>query len=709
MTLVYHKLKTINYKSRRFVIFSSQQNWKTFIEIDSNNNYIYPSIDNFMALSKIYNGTGMKNNNKSTGIKITSGILALLLISNGAYKEFINIYNIDLNKLGDSYFVQNLTNPLDETQIVILENPQDFNDILEPKNITKESCVAAINANQNLNSKQKNTALAVLNRVLAINPNMDLRMFYENMSRLQIATMSIEELHEKYHDYGSIANFISSKYLINITYDYEEGTLAHEICHCFNNLCIEKDGVKYYYYCAFGDSLDEAMNSEVANLAFIDNGYKVTRQFLDYLRANVSYSITDYYNYGINDLINKLKSKYPAIDIDSIVTAIDELTQAKNEKNDTIYTDSNLELLNNLFEICKSNCKDNPSYKPFLEFAKVFSRAHEHTIIYDYLEKYNAYLEQLGYENIITAKDLDAVKKIVYCSAGIIYNTEEAALVNKLRDSFGYTYFVAGDTEINPNGKQYYGIEDFKQNQLNMLIIAGAEYYAKDEEINWLSALKASKGLNIFRDISLYLNGEEIARESMYDYVLYIGHGNDGNISYKIKGKAGKTLYSSSNSSERFMYSVSLYYYTDSINKPDINEINIEEYLNDNYLMFYLLKKGPNDNTIFINNNGVLFVPDYVLFIDVDGLYKRQVDLTDEVIKKDQYDRNIIQYTDYLISDIITGLTSPTYRDILLYAGILDDNEKEYTINSDQLIDYIKGYYQDKYGITIDNSLTRRK
>lgn len=72
---MYQVLFTIEYKNKIFTIFNTTYNRKTFLELNAEGKYIYPTIEDFIELHNIYNRKRdelyeikLFNNNKNTVI-----------------------------------------------------------------------------------------------------------------------------------------------------------------------------------------------------------------------------------------------------------------------------------------------------------------------------------------------------------------------------------------------------------------------------------------------------------------------------------------------------------------------------------------------------------------------------------------------------------------------------------------------------------------
>lgn len=150
-------------------------------------------------------------------------------------------------------------------------------------------------------------------------PDLDLRIWNENLKTLRYEELSEEELHEKGAKYGCYSKTENKIYVLS-DYDYEyEGDekviLTHEMAHALRDTTIKKDGVEYV--CAFTNDFDdytivnEALTSILALRSYDKESARMGYGFHSHmveimLECMGNYTLADYIGDDISYFIKKL-------------------------------------------------------------------------------------------------------------------------------------------------------------------------------------------------------------------------------------------------------------------------------------------------------------------------------------------------------------------------------------------------------------------
>ena len=417
---MYEKLFDINYNNKRFSIFSDKNNQKTFLELDKNNNYLYPTLNDFLTLDNIYNQkksvvcyeVDKKIKNK---IRIylagTLIVLNVFCAKNGVYAK---LFNFKLQPIKETPKTTQVTNiPVlheEETKFEVVktmevnkEKPlkysQDFTNLDNKlSSVTREDVIKAINSNYRIPVFYKYHAIKLLDFMTFKYPDTDYRIFYENIKTLKIKRVLDNNYKEKV-----LGCYIPKSNTIELTESNKRNVelINHELLHAY--YCWYDKEEDIYYMDNNGRSLDEAMISKLTNNICHSDSFRVFEDVLDYFMTCVPYSIKDYETGRIACLIDMLKEKYPKVDIDYIINSLDTMKDTYINLGDEITLSDNKNLVDKLFEICLENIDLNAGYTDiytsFLNFYRVIESKLSVNSINKYLNKYNKFLLEKGYNN----------------------------------------------------------------------------------------------------------------------------------------------------------------------------------------------------------------------------------------------------------------------------------------------------------------------
>ena len=260
--------------------------------------------------------------------------------------------------------------------------------------ITYDDVVKTILSNQSLNNFYKKMAIEVLEKNIYLDPNANLRIYYQNMLGIKVEVLSNEQMQKKgkgnYALYDSEDNTI---YVLEAYADYEL-LIQHELNHAFHTLFDKEKGILISE--EKGIALEEAITEEIIGS---NEEYPELRKILKFLIDNVdNFNYHTYNSYGISALITELKEKYPSIDIDKLIEYMDQITEYNSENNEMIKICDNLEFLRQCFAIVLANIDSDDVSFAFNTFAKLFDDQNSE-ILNKYRELYNQRLTEMKIDN----------------------------------------------------------------------------------------------------------------------------------------------------------------------------------------------------------------------------------------------------------------------------------------------------------------------
>lgn len=416
----YQKLFNVKYNNKVFTIFIDKYGRRTFLEVTATGNLIYPYIDDFIALNKIYNErnnfiSNVTNHTYSVGSK-----LPIHRDRNFTFKEFVRLSTgsvaLSLAILTGTSMLSSLhTNRMfriaenngqlevvvDYVDGALINNTNELDTILGYTSASKDDVITAINSNDNISNRYKQYAINLINFIQNKYPNTDVRIFYENMKDVIVRDVANGSL-GKY----TAGNYNSYDNIISICEDYKESeqVITHEFAHAYHHWKEDKDLLPKYRNESQGHALDEAMTNKIINGIVPTTTYHQEGKVLDYFLTCVNYDYYDYETEGISKLIKLLKEKYPTVDIDYIINAIDSMNDTYFSIGQDIKIEDNPQVLDEFFNICICNAEQKTynRYQPFIDFLKLIDYRKVPELAEQYLNEYNNYLisSNYGEENI---------------------------------------------------------------------------------------------------------------------------------------------------------------------------------------------------------------------------------------------------------------------------------------------------------------------
>lgn len=383
-------LFTIEYHNKQFLLLSTKEHRITFLEIKKNQ-LIYPQYEDFMELNKIYNihevlysGKEMNYTEKVNWKGFLLSVVVSVGIVGGVKSAVVHTYEKTLELIGK---------PKYETVMKTRENIDDYYDGI----ITREDVVKVIEENSNISEEYKKIAIKVLDTNIEQDPEINLRVYYENLKTLQIQIVPKGSPERVFtHNYAGAFYPYTRTICINEEYKDSESVVAHEFNHTVYTFADRKGTETIDLFEYYGHSLVEAMTEQIIEKEYGDhNVYTEQQQLLNFLMKycdNFNYEI--YNKYGIEALIKELKEKYPNIDIDYIIDYMDAYTTSSHFSKTIKMIPMNYKAyLDELFKIAITKIdKDNP-YKAFESFLKIIIDK-DKILIEKYINEYNQVLTE---------------------------------------------------------------------------------------------------------------------------------------------------------------------------------------------------------------------------------------------------------------------------------------------------------------------------
>lgn len=419
--MTYKKLFNIYFNNKKFTIFIDQYGRKTFLEVNDSGKYIYPLMNDFITLHKIYNERnpfisyngrrlpvhGNRYENPTATFKefirnyigstayVTAIMIAASLVAGVTTGRTFNLEIQDNQiKIVPTYMDGTLINHISE-----------LDEVLGYKSVSLDEVIAAINTNEKISDYYKTYAINLAKFLKNKYPETDQRIYYENIKDMSIKIRSEKEIEKNIAGtYNSMANVTS----LRDSYAENEKTIIHEFSHSYHHWKEETAILPKCRNELQGYSLDEAMNNKVISGIVIPTSYYQEGKTLDYFLTCVDYDYYDYEREGIAKLIRLLKEKYKDIDIDYIINSLDAIHDTNTHTDNYIRIEETPELLNQMFNICAHNIDMSAKdiYQPFIDFMKLIDFNDYEDIAINYLAEYNSILLENGYDKTQIQDDI---------------------------------------------------------------------------------------------------------------------------------------------------------------------------------------------------------------------------------------------------------------------------------------------------------------
>ena len=694
--MTYQKLFPIEYNNKKFMIFIDENKRKTFLEINESGEYVYPILEDFISLHKMYNTKEpficyapkftFKEKVKVLKGSVVSLLTVVIMLNNIPTALAVNQkFEVKEDELIISADELEQTSKYTAPTNVLEEIAR----ILGDQNVTKEMVIEAINNNDNLNDKYKTIATNLLNAITDKYPNFNLIVFYENIKTMKVEEYTIEEFKEKYPEApGGGANYNAATNQITTIDEVEIEVLYHEMFHATHTIYRQTDN---YIITRLEENtgIDEVFTDMGASLVILSkNSYKEQGKIVEYLLTTVDYTLEDYNNYGVKGLIEKLSNKYPTVDINYISEALNTMSNTLIYQGNEVAIGSCPDLINELFEICLQNISLENSYASFNHFAKIFFNATDPELVFNYLEKYNEKLEQLGYKNIISKEGALEKFKIYKEANGVGYNTEETypVLVNEENKKRIDEEGILIDCPI----ETYSTTFDFP----SLISSTMFEQYDTFGTSKYWTNISMENGLinpHHIKEIPIYLNGNLLTTDYTSNLFIEVGLTKENKTGFILTDKNGEIIYQSEEELKNLSNRVSFSYYLNNYSQF-IEKIELTEVLTDWYLKLFQKKTSYFKNIEWIDNE-----------MKIEPLYAINV-IKEDTIEYQYLKDCLITSNNGLITVSNMNLSFPSnielseaisLKDILAYSNVLDSNIVEYTFQEGEIITMIENYLKD--------------
>ena len=315
---MFKKLFEVEYNNKRFLILYDENRRYTFLESSQEGMYQYPQYEDYKALHNLLNNYdyAIKYETENKSYRYTEKVnwrgMLLTVLATTTIIGSVTGLTIRPNKRMIEIITSSAKKP-------IYNNIEKISEYFEGT-ITKEEVLNAIDNNQNMDPYYKRLARDTMELIQMKDPNLDLRIYYENMKDI---TIRIIPKYDPQYLREGLAWFDPYKCEICIKegYESEEDIVRQELGHAAHNLAIVKDGKVIIISDTRGVVLEEAMTSTLVD---DDEHYEKSQKLLYFLMQCVNnFDYAKYNQSGIVSLIDELKELYPDVDIDYIVSYLD--------------------------------------------------------------------------------------------------------------------------------------------------------------------------------------------------------------------------------------------------------------------------------------------------------------------------------------------------------------------------------------------------
>ena len=689
--MTYKRLFPIDYNNKNFMIFMDENNRKTFLEINEAGEYEYPLLEDFKALNSIFN----KNEPficydvprfqfKEKVKVIKKGVVSLLVVVSmlNAMPTALAA-ELSTKEEKDELVISEEIKPLEQQlKYIPIQNTNDLNRLLGELTVTKEMVLDAIKNNSNLNDKYKKIATNLLNAIIKESPNYDLRVFYENIKDMKAIEYTIEEFRETFPDAKGAGAVYQGK--INQITAIERvpiELLYHEMFHATRTFYTQRDD-KIIYTTERSTALNEAMTNLGASLVIpVTESYEFSTAVLKYLLTTVDFNFEEYSKKGTDYLVEKLTSKYPGIDVNYISETLNAVNKNLIYQNKYVSADNCVDLMNELFKVCLTNCNAYDGYTPFNNFAKIFANSSDSKLIFNYLEKYNNQLKKVGYRGRII-QNWEALKKFeVY---------ENAVGIGKTDNEF---YAISKDengkykkTETNEPADLVNTAFDFPS-LVSSTMFENYKGFGTSEYWKKIGVENGTFSVSQVQSVPIYLKDNLIATD-INNVSIEVGLNENNQIGFRLI-EQGNEIYATDSNMHYLSNSVPLTYYSFSLSR-NITKIDLEDILNSDYLRVFESQYNLFKN-IKVSGRNIEIEPIYKLnLVTYEGELKKitRYNITNCYITNN----NGVLSFEESFKNIENSVSLKT---ILEYNNVIDKNTEAYQFSLDEIMTMAENYFQD--------------
>ncbi len=375
---MFKELLTIKYKNKKFLVLSDSNHRKTFLEVDENGKYIYPDVNDFIELDRIYNHENpflFSSRKLSYEEKVRVGMsIALASLYIGAVGSGIAIAK---------YVPKEVYGRI---------SAHEMDEHFGRKSVTREDILEAIDNNQNLSEYYKDMARQTLDKLMEVDPKGDFRIFWKHMQDLTIEELSHEDLEEATGqkidgDYDASTNH--TRLANNNLYTFEHEIGGHgDVIYFYEDP--ETEEVVYVYDIgpifvseAYADYIAKYSSEfDIRQHGNRIGNYGIGDKITEFFEINVkNYDYRTYRKHGGHLLIDLIRQRYPSVDIDFLVDVFEGNRISELHGLGKINLAERFDVLDELFKIASSNIdKDNimGSFEAFMYLVDNDSNVYSH-------------------------------------------------------------------------------------------------------------------------------------------------------------------------------------------------------------------------------------------------------------------------------------------------------------------------------------------
>lgn len=360
----YRKLATISYKNQDYIIYLDKNNKRFFTKLNDDGSETYVDVFIYMELAnRLANPPHILNIEKekkkyiipkiliggalfTVSMPVVTGIIKCFDTRTYAEKYGISIESTEQEeniKESISYSNEKDYNLSIPDQLIVDTYREGFNGdinvfdseyldkIFPNEKITLDDLKGRIQNNSNISLEYKNILNEYSKAVCDKYPNVDLRIFYENLKSLKVIECDKVELLPHTLNYDAYACYVKSENAIYVLKgnEYKKGTweyqvIFHEISHCLRTGMWEKDGKKIRAQ-SLGTNYGTVIMDEALNSLF-------TVSLFDYEERDIAYQLqSNYFNIMINSMDNYDLSDYVNHSLSYFAKKLDEHNKQHNE------------------------------------------------------------------------------------------------------------------------------------------------------------------------------------------------------------------------------------------------------------------------------------------------------------------------------------------------------------------------------------------
>ncbi|MCI9279689.1 MAG: hypothetical protein HFJ02_02675 [Bacilli bacterium] len=626
------------YNNKVFTIFVDEFHRYTFLEKNKEGNYLYPTLEEYKALNKIYNEhnpfvlPSVKEYTFKEKVKVGALTLAISLVLSACGKE-------ELPQETTTWTIEAETEAKTENEVItVIQKTPEYHEITSLEEwttifkippVTLEDIDKVIASNSKLDDYFKSLAHNLAEAIYKNEPNADLRIYYLNLQTLDVEAMSDEKYTEIFKDYSQ-ACYEPKKNKINYKMKSDEETLYHELAHTTFTFYREIDGNIYYRGGTNTRALNEAFNNRIVGYVTPTHSYNELGSVLDYLFVFVPYDYNRYNNEGPMYILNDLKKMYPDINISYINDCVNAMMDSFRYSGNYIKIEDSESLVDSLIALSNEKLSENDLEMKVYPYKEVIGLIFDGEKVYPYIK------QDRGADFTIIENDV-VQEKTFYTY--ITYEINPVYLELLLRKEL----IKNPNLEMNPDFWKHYAIDSDTMSP-------GSLYKT-----------------------SIFLNGALLGEEKISNLRIQAGETETGELGFIITNSVSETIIYQSHNDLKNISNVVFFDEYYSLDKTNFEKLELREILNEEYLKEIMIQKDLFKN-VFITGNALKFEPLLTYYV------------TDEKGERHKFNLNR-QYF---------GEKDIYFKDILKYYGLLEETKTEYYFTSQEINEIIASYMEEQ-------------